>query len=360
MTAAERGDGLGLREPPGSLALVRLSALGDTVHVMPLVASIHRAWPACRISWVIQPGPYALMRGRPDVADYPLFRRELGWRAFPDFRRRVRDRRFDLVLDVHRALKAGLVTAILRAPVKVGFDRSRARDLNWLFTTHRIPPRRPRHVQDQLFEFLDYLGVPVVREWDFFFSEEEEEARDAFFERYDRPVLATVLRSSTPDKDWTLKGYARVLEIAQFELGLQPLLVGGASAAEAEAARGLRALTRATPHDARADDIRRLAWLLQGSAVLLSPDTGPLHMGVALGTPTVGLYGFTDPKRSGPYRRFADLTVDRYDGSARREPSRRTRPGRMERITAEEVAEKLERAVERYVDKTEDRAVDDG
>ncbi len=337
-----------MHEPPRSVALVRLSAIGDTVHAMPIVGSLKRAWPDCKISWVIQPVPYTLMRGRPDVSDFVLFRREHGWRAFPEFQRQVRGRQFDLVLDIHRAFKAGLVTRMLRSPIKLGYDRRRARDLNWLFTTHRIPARGPRHVQDQFFEFLDYLSVPVVREWDFFFTAEERDAQKHYFEQIERPVLAVVLRSSNPAKDWTLARYARVLEIAETDLGLQPVLVGGASEAELTAAASIDRQSRAKPRNELADDLRRLAWLLAGSSVVLSPDTGPLHMAVALGTPTVGLYGFTDPKRSGPYRRFADLLIDRYPGPEDRLPSREGRTGHMERIEVEHVVEKLEYSIDRY------------
>ena len=107
--------------------------------------------------------------------------------------------------------------------------------------------------------------------------------------------------------------------------------------------------TRARPVNALANDLRHLAALLDGSAVLLSPDTGPLHIAAACGTPTVGLYGYTDPKRVGPYGRFGDLTVDRYTRPGETEPSMEFRAGNMERIEVRDVAEKLELAVRRYV-----------
>jgi heptosyltransferase I len=87
--------------------------------------------------------------------------------GFVALRRALAGRRFDLVIDLQVALKGGLAAALVRAPVKLGFDRARARDLNWLFTTQRIPPHPRQHVQDQYFEFLAHLGVPTepVR-WD--------------------------------------------------------------------------------------------------------------------------------------------------------------------------------------------------
>lgn len=319
------------------------------MHGMPVAASLRRAWPEAEIHWAIQPTPHALVAPHPAVDEFLIFRRGRGWRAFAEFRRSVADRRYDLVVDLQVYLKAGLLTWMLSAPVKLGFDRRRARDLNWVFTTHRIPAGPPQHVQDQYFEFLRWLDVPVVREWNFAFSAAERAARREFFQRLDRPALAVVVKTTRPGKDWILERYARVLEIAEFDLGLRPILVGSDAPAEREAARILAGLTRARPLDARADDLRRLAWLLDGSAVMLSPDTGPLHIAVALGTPVVGLYGYTDPKRVGPYRRFADLLVDRYTRPGETTPSAGFRSGNMERIGVEEVAEKLELAVRRYV-----------
>ncbi len=157
-----------------------------------------------------------------------------------------------------------------------------------------------------------------------------------------------ILRTSRPGKNWLADRYARVLEIAEHDFGFRPLLVGSAAPAEAALADEVTRLTRASPVNALADDLRGLAALLDGCALLLSPETGPLHVAVALGVPTIGLYGYTDPKRAGPYRRFGDLTIDRYSRPGETVPSMEFRPGNMERIEVEDVAEKLELAVSRY------------
>lgn len=340
--------GLRLDRPPARVALVRMSAIGDTIHAVPLVASIRAAWPECRLTWVIQPVPAELMRGRPDVDELLIFRRELGWRAFPEFRSRVRDRSFDLVIDAHAVFKAALVTRSLEAPIRLGYDRARTRDLAWLATTHRIPARTPRHVQDDHFELLEHLGVPVRAEWDFHFTAEERAARLAWVAGDDRPVLAMVARSSRRQKDWILERAARVLDVAGGDLGFRTVLVGGASAGELEDAARLARLCRVPPEVELRYDLRRLAWLLDASDLVVSPDTGPLHLAVALGTPTIGLYGFTDPARVGPYRRFGDLLIDRYARPDDTRPSDRTRAGNMERIEVEDVIDKIELARTRY------------
>jgi len=342
-------DRLRLSPPPARVALVRMSAIGDTVHAVPLVASIRAAWPDCRLTWVIQPGPHELMRGRPDVDEFLLFRRELGLRAFADFRRRVRDRSFDLVIDAHAVFKAAVVTRSLDAPLRLGYDRARTRDHAWLATTHRIPPGPPGHVQDEHFALLEHLGVPVRAEWDFHFTREEDVARGDWVAEDGRPVLAMVLRSSRREKDWILERAARVLDVAGGDLGFRTVLVGGASAGEREDAARLLRTCHVPPEVELRYDLRRLAWLLDAADLVVSPDTGPLHLAVALGTPTIGLYGFTDPKRVGPYRRFGDLLIDRYTREGETRPSRKTRPGNMERIQVEDLLEKIEIARTRYL-----------
>lgn len=333
---------------PESVVIVLLSAIGDVVHGMPVATSLRRAWPNTRVQWVIQPVGHTLVAPHPAVDEFLLFDRGAGLKGFTDFRRRMAGRSFDLVLGLQVYMKAGLLTAILPAARKLGFDRARARDLNWLFTTERIAPHEPQHVQDQYFEFLAHLDVPAVREWEFGFTEKELTARDRFFESLDRPTLAVVLRTTRPGKNWPLERYARVLEIAESDLGLRPVLIGSRAPAEASAAEELMRLTRARPVNALENDLRRLAWILDGADFALSPDTGPLHVSVALGTPTVSLFGYTDPKRVGPYRRFQDLVIDRYTREGEETPSMEFRPGNMERITVDDVAARLERAVRRY------------
>ena len=293
------------------------------------------------------------MAGRPDVDRIMLFHRRLGGRAYPRFRREAAGETFDLVICLQPNFKGGMVTRLLRAPERLGHDRARARDLSWLATNHRIPPAPVAHIQDELFEFLDHLGVPRCLEWRFHFTEEERRESARWREGFSRPVLAVVPRSSNARRNWTLEGTARVIDAAAGDLGLQPVLLGGDSEAELRDARRLAKLCRVPPRVALGGTLRELAGRLSASDLALAPDTGPLHMAVALGTPTIGLYGYTDPGRSGPYGRFTDLTIDRYHGpggsDGERAPSRATRPGRMSRIRAEEVVLKLERAIRAYV-----------
>ncbi|MEX2608373.1 MAG: glycosyltransferase family 9 protein [Gemmatimonadota bacterium] len=341
--------------PPRSVVIVMLSALGDAVHVLPVANALKRHWPETRLTWIIQPVPHALVRGHAAVDEFVVFQRRRGvaaWRSYAELSRTLTGRRFDLAVNLQVYFKAGLITGLVRADVKLGFDRARARDLNWLFTTHRIPPHPPHHVQDQYLEFVRHLGIdPEPVAWRFRFTEEERAAQHAFFERLDRPACAVVVGTSKGAKNWAPERYARLLETIEAEHGLRPVLVGGPAPAERAAAAAVSAATRARVVDALGDDVRRLAWLLDGAALVVSPDTGPLHLARALGTPVVGLYGYTNPRRYGPYRAFGELVVDGYATHQGEDyPSAPVyRPDGMGRVTVAMAAEKVALAVERYL-----------
>lgn len=351
----QSGPTLELPEPPREICIIMMSAIGDAVHVLPVANALKRRWPDARVTWVIQPVPHMLVENHPAVDDFVLFRRKrglAGWKAFAETRRELRGRRFDLVLALQVYLKAGLITRMVQAPVKLGFDRARARDLNWLFTTDRIPKREPGHVQDQYLEFLEYLGIdPDPVEWKIEITEEERAAQRAFFERFERPVCAVVMGTSKREKNWLPERYARVVDALRRDHGYRVVLVGGPSAIERELADTVLYRARSMPVDALTNDLRRLVWLLDGADLVISPDTGPLHIARALDTPVIGLYGYTNPKRSGPYGKYQDLVVDgyaRYPGEDYPASSDYRSDG-MARVEAHEVLEKVKLATEKYL-----------
>ena len=329
---------------PGRICIVMMSAVGDAVHVLPVINALKRANPATRITWVLQPGPASLVKNHPAVDDIILFDRALGIGAFTSVRRAFAERRFDLVINLQVYFKAGIVTALAGAPVKLGFDRARARDLNWLFTNRKIPARPIQHVQDQYVEFLEALGVnPEPVEWRLGPFPEEQAWRDTFAASLNRPAAAIVVATSKPEKDWIPERWAEVCDQLYHTYGLQPVLVGGRSERELAAEKIIMERTTHKPISKLGSGLRPLVSIFDASALVLTPDTGPLHMAVALDKPVISLLGYTNPKRTGPYRKFQDLIIDRYgDPGEEYQPSMENRPGRMARITVSDVIEKIE------------------
>jgi heptosyltransferase I len=332
------------------IGLVMMSAVGDAVHALPVVNAIKRHRPQSHLTWVLQPGPASLVRGHPAVDDIVEFDRKRGLRAFTDVRRTLRGMPFDLVIDLQVYFKAGIVTSFTRAPIKLGFDRDRARDFNWLFTNRRIPPHEPQHVQDQYFEFLAALGIsPEPVTWGLGPWAHERLWQHDFFARVERPTAAIVVGTSKPDKDWMPERWAVVVDALYADHGLQSVLVGGTSPREVAAARIIDELTANRPINALGSGLRNLVSILDGSVLVLSPDTGPLHMAVALDRPVISLIGYMNPKRVGPYKRFQDLVIDAYGDPGEHYPiTMDKRPGRMERISIRDVLEKVEVWKSRY------------
>ena len=330
---------------PSRIGIVMMSAVGDAVHVMPLIHALKAHAPSSTIHWVLQPGPATLVQGHPLIDEIIPFDRSRGWRAFTDVRRVLAEREFDVVLALQVYFKAGLVTSFTRSPVKLGFDRARARDMNTLFTTHRIPAHAGQHVQDQYLEFLDALGVPhgaptwALGPW----NDEERQWQRDFLSQFDRPIAPVVVATSKVAKDWMPERWARVCHLLWTDFGLQPVLVGGRSSRELAAEA---VIMREAPmaHSALGSGLRRLAGILDGAAVALSPDTGPLHLAAALRTPVIGLMGYTNPKRVGPYAFAKDLLIDAYGEPGEDYPLDMTyRPDRMTRITVDHVHAMLTR-----------------
>ncbi|HEY4218830.1 MAG TPA: glycosyltransferase family 9 protein [Gemmatimonadaceae bacterium] len=331
--------------PLRRVCIVMMSAVGDAVHVLPVVNALKRHSPNVRITWVLQPGPATLVRGHRSVDEILLFDRSKGWSAFGEIRRELSAREFDLVINLQVYFKAGLVTSFTHAPIKLGFDRARARDFNWLFTTDRIPPHAVQHVQDQYFEFLTALGVPHEPvTWDLGPWPNERAWQQEFVSNFDRPIASIVVATSKPQKDWLPERWAEVADALYHDFGLQPVLVGGTSPREMHAQQVIGERASYQPHSALGSGLRNLVGILDASSLVLAPDTGPLHMSVALDRPTISLMGYTNPRRTGPYRRFHDLIVDAYgDPGEQYLPTMENRLDRMPRISVRDVLDRVER-----------------
>jgi len=334
------------------ICIVMMSAIGDSVHVLPIVTALKRHDPGSTITWILQPGPASLVRGHPDVDEILVFENGRGWRGMLDLRGVLAKREFDLVIDLQVYIKAGLVTSFTRAPVKLGFDSARARDMNWLFTNRRIPAHAPQQVQDQYLEFLTALGVPAEPlQWKLGPWSSELATRERVLASLQRPFATLVSGATHPEKEWVAERWSELANALRSNFGLEPVLAGGRSARELETARLIEAAGARTISTLGVP-LRDLVTILDASELVISLDTAPLHMSVALERPVVSLMGYNNPKRVGPYRRYHDLIVDAYGDPGENYPiSLEHRLGRMRRIAVRDVLERVERWSSAYRDR---------
>ncbi len=327
------------------VGIVMLSTAGGAVWTLPVVNAIKRAHPNAHISWVLQPGAALLVEGHPAVDRIIPFERGLGWQAYGKLRASVENERFDVVLLLQSYLKASAVGALLPTNNRIAIDRQRARDLSWLFRANRLPNRPMGHMQDQYLEFLEPLGItpePLTYRLGPFDSEREWQQR--FFEQFTRPAVPIVIGTTKDEKDWPAAHWAEIVDILWHDFALEPVLVGGRSRRELEAEQIIFSRARHRPKSALGSGLRRLLSIIDGSVLTISPDTGPLHMAVAIDRPVIGLYGYTNPKRTGPYRKYGELLVDAFgDAGEEYSAAEPNRPGRMNLITVGDVLDKIER-----------------
>ena len=332
------------------VCIVMMSAVGDAVHVLPVINAIKRASPGSSITWVLQPVPATLVKDHPSVDEVILFDRSKGVAGMREVIAQLRERKFDLLIDLQVYFKAGVITAFSGAPRRLGFNFSRARDANWLFTNERIAAHPVQHVQDQYFEFLHHLGIdPEPIEWKIGPYESERPWQNEFRAQFDRPIASIVVATSKQTKDWIPERWAEVCDILHDRYRVQPVLVGGNSAREKNAEEIILAKSRARPFSALGSGLRNLISILDASELVLAGDTGPLHMSVALNRPIITLMGYTDPRRTGPYRKFHDLLIDAYHDPGETGPvTMETRYDRMPRISVADVEAKLALWAQRY------------
>ncbi len=340
-----------LESPPASVCLLRLSAIGDTCHALAVLRRLQDAWPTTRFTGVIGRFEQRLMSLLPDV-EFISYDKRGGLAEIRRLRAVLVGRRFDVLLHMQIALRASLLSTLIRAPVRLGFDLRRGRELQWLFTNARIPDRGDQHVLDGLMGFADALGAPLAP---LRFDVPLPPAALAYALALvpdGRPTLLVSACSSHALRNWRPERYAAVADHATQAHGMRVILCGGPGPVERAMADAILGHARSPIVDqVGKDTLPELLALMARARAILTPDSGPAHMATLVGLPVIGLYAATNPARSGPYLSLAHC-VDRYADAARqflgREPgdlpwtTKIERPGVMDLISLADVQGRLD------------------
>lgn len=309
--------------PPRSLCLLRLSALGDVTHVVPLVRTLQSAWPDVELTWVIGKGEHRLLAGLPGVT-FVEYDKRSGLAGMRALRREVRAtlgaaRGFDALLQMQVAARANLLSAFVPANRRIGYDRARSKDGHGLVVNERIPDRSGIHVLDAIGSFCEPLGLRQSQvRWDLPVPDEAHAWARAQWPDDGVPTMLVSPCSSHVLRNWRAERHAALADHA-IDRGWRVVLCGGRS--ELERATGdaiLAAMRRPGAIDLIGrDTLKQFPALLARGQLLVTPDSGPMHIANAMGTKVLGLHAASNPARSGPYsdRRYC---VDRYDDAARK------------------------------------------
>ncbi|MGP4844782.1 glycosyltransferase family 9 protein [Marinobacter sp. 1Y8] len=339
------------RSAINSVCIMRLSAIGDVTHVIPVVLSLQEQLPDVKITWIIGKIEAKLIGDLPGV-EFIIFDKKGGLGAYRSLRQQMKNRHFDALLHMQVALRANLAAALIPAKIKVGYDKARSKDLHSAFINRRIPAAPHQHVRDCLASFLEPLALqPAPAKWEIPLSESDQEfALDQLATNQPNIVISPC--ASHPLRNWPAERYAALADHAIRTHNARVILVGSPADSEKQYCADIeRAMTGAPLNICGKDTLKQLAALLGKADLLIAPDTGPGHIASAMGTDVLGLYSASNPFRSGPYNsihlcanrypealeKFTDKNVDTARWGMKAEF-----PGAMALITVEETCEKLD------------------
>ncbi len=345
---------LNLPQAPESICVLRLSALGDVCNAVPAVRALQQRWPDCRITWIIGKAEHQLLKGL-EAVEFVVYDKKSGIGGILALRRQLKGRRFDVLLHMQAALRASLVSLAVRADIRLGFDRARARDNQHWFTSHQLPPRPRGHVLEGFLDFAEMLGAErQPLRWQVPIPAADRQQVEEWLQGEPCMLISPCSSQRARNfRNWSAEGYARLVDYVRQQYGLRAVLTGGNSELERDYGAEICRLARQTPLDLIGKtSLKQLLALVDRARLVVAPDSGPMHMATATGTPALGLYASSNPDRTGPYlsrqwvvNRYPDQ-VQQHLGKTVAEISwgRRVRdPEVMLSITEEEVLAMLDR-----------------
>ncbi|MEM7310287.1 MAG: glycosyltransferase family 9 protein [Planctomycetota bacterium] len=283
--------------------VVRLGAIGDVANALIVATAIKQSHPDVQVGWAVHDLALPLVDGHPSVDRVHLWRRGGGMEGFSSFLREVRAERYGLVIDLQRIFKSALVARLSHAPRTLGFDRARAKEGSWMWTREKIPPGDPgAHMVLQYLEFVRHLGLPSYALHELPAHPEADAWAAELVDELARPPIVLNLGASKKPNRWPPERFGQLARWIVDEQGTPVCLTGGPGDAElGDAAwRTLGAEPQAR-NLVGATSLPQLIALLRRARLVVSCDTGAMHLAAAVGTPIVALFGPADPGRTGPW-----------------------------------------------------------
>ncbi len=300
-----------------SIVVVRFSALGDVSLVIPAVQCLQRSFPNATITWITSPLAYSLLQGLQGVK-FEIHDKPRSLADYRAFYKTYSKRNFDVVLEMQANLRINLLYPALHAPLKIGFDRTRAREGQWLFSNQRILFVNS-HLADSFLAFAAQLGADISEpDFKLPIAEADQAWARAHLQNLPRPLIAIHPFASKQERNWIFDRYIDVIHAASSKWHAGIVLTGGNSLKEKSYCTQLAAVSPGnTLNLCGQTSPKQLAAVLSQVNVLIAPDTGPVHLARAMNTPVIGLYAVASPALSGPYG-AQQFIVNQYPEAVRK------------------------------------------
>ena len=309
-----------------SIAILKLSAIGDTILTVPLVRCLQRHFPSVKITWIIGRGAYSLLSGLSDV-EFIVIDKPRSLRDYWRFYQQMKSRSFDVLLALQTSLRANVMLPGIHAKQKIGFDAVRGREGHTFVTQEKIV-FRPNHYVEGYLQFAEYLGAKDLSvEWNLPIGTEAETWAENWIQQHPGKWIAIHPATSQIEKKWPTENYIQLIQKILDHTEMNVVLTGGSGTTEISKKIAEAVIVRAHGDQNNSDWKRVVEWSGDQSLTLkklgalftkmhcvIAPDTGPLHLANALKVPVIGLYAVTNPRQAGPYD-FQNLTVNCYPSS---------------------------------------------
>jgi len=301
---------------PKSICILRLSAIGDVCHAVATVQAIQNRHPQAKITWVIGKIEVKLLEKIKDV-EFIIFDKKAGLKGYRNLSFQLKDRKFDILLHMQVALRASLATLCIRATEKWGFDRTRAKEGQWLFTNRQIAAQTEPHVADGFWGFAQAIGVSLDSRptWNIPVAEDDRKWCDLQIGSQStekKPYIVISPAASKTERNWLAERYAAIADHA-FAKRFNIVLSGGPSEMEKQLGNEIIGASSSPIINLIGyTNLPQLLALLEKAELVLAPDSGPAHMATTVNTPVIGLYAHSNPKRTGPYH-SQQTTVSVYE-----------------------------------------------
>ncbi len=299
------------------ICILRLSALGDCCHALGAINRLKKVMPDSKITWVIGKNEYQLFKDIEDI-DFHVVDKTNLIRAMLETRRALRGRKFDVLLNMHASMSANLISTMISSERKIGFDKERSRDQQSLFCNEFIPAKKNQHVADGMVDFVNHLtnenGHPV---WEPLSLNPEEDEIKKYINEDKVTCLISPCSSQRYGKkynrSWSVENFIEVIEYLLEQKNVQVIITGGLSETEVEYSKKIDAeyFNENMINLIGKTSIRGMAAIIKHSQFIISPDSGPAHIGTVMDKPVIGLYAMSNLNRSGPYH-SRNRTINKY------------------------------------------------